>query len=430
MPKIKNINSRQIIDSRGNPTIEVDVHLKDGSFGRAAVPSGASTGSREALEMRDNEEFYLGKSVYKAIKNIDNIIFPALLNLNVQDYRNIDKVLIDLDGTLNKSNLGANAILGVSLACAYAASNYQKKSFYEFIAEDNKISMPSPMMNIINGGSHADNNIDFQEFMIFPLGFESFSQALQAGVEIFHNLKNILKNKGLNTAVGDEGGFAPNLDSNEQALEFIIQSIELAGYKPGVEVFVALDIASSEFYNKTDSLYVLKSEDKKLNSKELIDYYRDLIRKYPILSIEDGLDENDWLGWIEFNKKLGSSIQIVGDDLTVTNPLILKKAIDKKAINSILIKLNQIGTLTETLQAIDLAKQNQLSTIISHRSGETEDTIIADLAVGTNAMQIKTGSLSRTDRTAKYNQLLRIEEKINNKVNYSGKEILKLITND
>ena len=430
MPKIKNINSRQIIDSRGNPTIEVDVHLKDGSFGRAAVPSGASTGSREALEMRDNEEFYLGKSVYKAIKNIDNIIFPALLNLNVQDYRNIDKVLIDLDGTLNKSNLGANAILGVSLACACAASNYQKKSFYEFIAEDNKISMPSPMMNIINGGSHADNNIDFQEFMIFPLGFESFSQALQAGAEIFHNLKNILKNKGLNTAVGDEGGFAPNLDSNEQALEFIIQSIELAGYKPGEEVFVALDIASSEFYNKTDNLYVLKSEDKKLNSKELIDYYRDLIRKYPILSIEDGLDENDWLGWIEFNKKLGSSIQIVGDDLTVTNPLILKKAIDKKAINSILIKLNQIGTLTETLQAINLAKQNQLSTIISHRSGETEDTIIADLAVGTNAMQIKTGSLSRTDRTAKYNQLLRIEEKINNEVYYSGKEILKSITND
>ncbi|MAV59069.1 MAG: phosphopyruvate hydratase [Candidatus Marinimicrobia bacterium] len=430
MPKIKNINSRQIIDSRGNPTIEVDVHLKDGSFGRAAVPSGASTGSREALEMRDKEEFYLGKSVYKAIKNIDNIIFPALFNLNVQDYRNIDKVLIDLDGTLNKSNLGANAILGVSLACACAASNYQKKSFYEFIAKDNKISMPSPMMNIINGGSHADNNIDFQEFMIFPLGFESFSQALQAGVEIFHNLKNILKKKGLNTAVGDEGGFAPNLNSNEQALEFIIQSIELAGYKPGEEVFIALDIASSEFYDKANNFYVLKSEGKKLNSHELIDYYKYLIEKYPIISIEDGLDENDWQGWIEFNKNLGSSIQIVGDDLTVTNPLILKKAIDKEAINSILIKLNQIGTLSETLQAIDLAKQNELLTIISHRSGETEDTIIADLAVGTNAMQIKTGSLSRTDRTAKYNQLLRIEEKIINKTNYSGKEILKSITND
>ena len=290
--------------------------------------------------------------------------------------------------------------------------------------------MPSPMMNIINGGSHADNNIDFQEFMIFPLGFENFSQALQAGVEIFHNLKNILKKKGLNTAVGDEGGFAPNLNSNEQALEFIIQSIELAGYKPGEEVFIALDIASSEFYNKVNNFYVLKSEGKKLNSLELIDYYKYLIKKYPIISIEDGLDENDWQGWIEFNKNLGSSIQIVGDDLTVTNPLILKKAIDKEAINSILIKLNQIGTLSETLQAIDLAKQNELLTIISHRSGETEDTIIADLAVGTNAMQIKTGSLSRTDRTAKYNQLLRIEEKIINKTHYSGKEILKSITND
>ena len=430
MCKIKNINARQIIDSRGNPTIEVDVHLKDGSFGRAAVPSGASTGSREALEMRDNEKFFMGKSVFQAIKNIDKTIFPALFNSDVQDFRSIDKTLIDLDGTLNKSNLGANAILGVSLASAKAASNYQKKSFYEFIAEQNEISLPSPMMNIINGGSHADNNIDFQEFMIFPLGFESYSQALKAGVEIFHNLKDILKNRGLNTAVGDEGGFSPNLSSNEEALELIIQSIELGGYKLGEEIFIALDIASSEFYNKKDNLYHLKSEKRKLSSYELIDYYKHLIKNYPIISIEDGLDENDWFGWIELNKKLGSSIQIVGDDLTVTNPLILDKAIDKKAINSILIKLNQIGTLSETLETISLAKQNKLLTIISHRSGETEDTTIADLAVGTNAMQIKTGSLSRTDRTAKYNQLLRIEERIVERANYTGRKILKSIKND
>ncbi len=430
MSKIKNITSRQIIDSRGNPTIEVDVYLKDGSFGRAAVPSGASTGSREAIELRDGRHSYLGKSVYNAINNINKIILPSLINLDSSNYNMIDAQLIELDGTHNKAKLGANAILGVSLASARAAANYHKKSFYEFIGTEKVFYMPSPMMNIINGGSHADNNIDFQEFMIFPLGFDTFNKALQAGVEIFHNLKIILKNNNLNTSVGDEGGFAPNLNSNEEALEYIIESIEKAGYKPGKEIFIALDVASSEFYLPKENLYDLQSEKRKLSSKELIDYYDFLIKKYPIVSIEDGLDENDWSGWIDFNNRLGKSIQIVGDDLTVTNPTILDEAINKKAINSILIKLNQIGTLTETIQAINLAKDNNISTIISHRSGETEDTIIADLSVGINSKQIKTGSVSRTDRTAKYNQLLRIEEKLKNKAIYSGKKLIKYFNYD
>ena len=425
MSKIQNIISRQILDSRGNPTIEVDVIVNDNILGRAAVPSGASTGSREAIELRDKESAYLGKGVLKAIKNINEIILPNLKGMETSNYDLIDKKLIELDGTENKSKLGANAILGVSLASCRAAANYNKMPFYKFISNSTNYYLPAPMMNIINGGSHADNNIDFQEFMIYPLGFDSFSKSLKAGVEIFHHLKQIFKENKLNTAVGDEGGFAPNLNSNEEALEYIIKSIEKAGYTPGVDIFITLDVASSEFYSKENQFYNLKSENRKVNSNELIEYYKYLIDKYPIVSIEDGLDEADWDGWIKMNKEIGSKIQIVGDDLTVTNPKILKKAIDKKAINSILIKLNQIGTLSETIKSINMAKNNNLSTIISHRSGETEDTIIADLAVGIQSKQIKTGSVSRTDRTAKYNQLIRIEQDLKGKGIFSGKELIK-----
>ena len=427
MPKIEQIRSRQILDSRGNPTIEVDVILNDKTLGRAAVPSGASTGTREAMELRDSEKAYLGKSVYKAINNIQTKILPALKGMDALNYELIDKTLIGLDGTENKSNLGANSILGVSLASAKAASNYEKIPFYQFISKDKEFYLPAPMMNIINGGSHADNNIDFQEFMIFPLGFSTFSRSLQAGVEIFHHLKKNLKEKHLNTSVGDEGGFAPNLSSNEEALEYIVKSIESAGYKPGKEIFIALDVASSEFYDNEKQLYNLKSEKRKINFEELINYYDYLEKHYPIISIEDGLDESDWRGWKELNAQMGSKIQIVGDDLTVTNPKILQQAIDQKAINSILIKLNQIGTLTETIKSIEIAQANKISTIISHRSGETEDTIIADLSVGIKSKQIKTGSVSRTDRTAKYNQLLRIEEELKEKGKYSGSEIIKMI---
>ena len=430
MSKITNIIPRQILDSRGNPTIEVDVFLNDSVFGRAAVPSGASTGTREAIELRDNNNSYFGKSVYNAIKHIKEIISPNIIGMDSCNYELIDRTLIELDGTKNKSKLGANAILGVSLASARAAANYKKIPFYQFISPSSEYYLPAPMMNIINGGSHADNNIDFQEFMIFPLGFETFSCSLQAGVEIFHHLKQILKEKKLNTSVGDEGGFAPNLSSNEEALELIIQSIKIAGYKPGKDIFIALDVASSEFYDKEKNIYNLKSEKRRINSEELINYYKYLINKYPIISIEDGLDERDWNGWINMNQKLGSTIQIVGDDLTVTNPQILTEAINKKAINSILIKLNQIGTLSETLNTITLAKSNNLSTIISHRSGETEDTIIADLAVGIQSKQIKTGSVSRTDRTAKYNQLIRIEQHLKGKGIFSGKELIKTINNE
>ncbi len=427
MSKIEQIRSRQILDSRGNPTIEVDVILNDKTLGRAAVPSGASTGTREAMELRDLEKAYLGKSVYKAINNIQEKILPALKGMDALNYELIDKTLIGLDGTENKSNLGANSILGVSLASAKAASNYEKIPFYQFISKDKEFYLPAPMMNIINGGSHADNNIDFQEFMIFPLGFSTFSRSLQAGVEIFHHLKKNLKEKHLNTSVGDEGGFAPNLSSNEEALEYIVKSIESAGYKPGKEIFIALDVASSEFYDNEKQLYNLKSEKRKINFEELINYYDYLEKHYPIISIEDGLDESDWRGWKELNAQMGSKIQIVGDDLTVTNPKILQQAIDQKAINSILIKLNQIGTLTETIKSIEIAQANKISTIISHRSGETEDTIIADLSVGIKSKQIKTGSVSRTDRTAKYNQLLRIEEELKEKGKYSGSEIIKMI---
>lgn len=427
MKTIQKIQARQIIDSRGNPTLEVDVILSNGILGRAAVPSGASTGDKEAMELRDGNKAYLGKTVYGAIENIHTFILPVIQGIDPTNYTNIDQILIDLDGTQNKTNLGANTILGVSLASARAAANAQGVQFFEFINKNDFHILPVPMMNILNGGGHADNNIDFQEFMIYPLGANSFSESLQIGVEIFQHLKQTLKKRGLNTSVGDEGGFAPNLSSNEEAIEVILEAVEKSGYKIGKEAFIALDVASSEFYNKDENLYVLESENRKLNSLELIDYYKSLIDKYPIVSIEDGLDQNDWDGWILMNQQLGNSIQIVGDDLTVTNPNILQEAIDKKAINAILIKLNQIGTLSETLDTINLAKENNLGTIISHRSGETEDTIIADFSVATNAGQIKTGSASRTDRTAKYNQLLRIEEKIGENSKFAGPDILKLI---
>ena len=429
MKTIKNIKARQILDSRGNPTVEVDVILQNGCMGRASVPSGASTGSKEAIELRDNNKEFLGKGVYNAIQNIHRKIYPELKGININKHRLIDQKMIKIDNTKNKNNLGANAILGVSLASIRAASIAESKPIYRYLNNTKNYYMPAPMINIINGGSHANNSLDIQEFMIFPLGFNSFSKALQSSVEIFHHLKKILNKKKHNTSVGDEGGFAPNLNSNEEAIEIIIESILKAGYIPGKEIFIALDIASSEFYNKNKKKYYLHSDQKEINSHQLVDYYEHLISKYPIISIEDGLDEEDWEGWIYMNQKLGQDVQIVGDDITVTNIEYLTKAIKLKAINAILIKLNQIGSVSETLDTIKLAKKNNINTIISHRSGETEDTSIADLSVAVKAMQIKTGSLSRTDRTAKYNQLLRIEEEIGSNAIYSGPIILKKIRN-
>jgi len=420
---IHKIIAREILDSRGNPTIEVDALLSNGAFGRAAVPSGASTGEHEAIELRDNDRLrYLGKGVKKAVENVNTIIANAIIGLDAFNQKNIDDAMIALDGTPNKSYLGANSILGVSLAVAKSASNAKNKPLYEYLNKDRIYTMPIPMMNIINGGSHADNNIDFQEFMIFPIGANSFSIALQMGTEIFHQLKIVLKGRDLNTAVGDEGGFAPNLKSNEEAIEAILTAIDKAGYKAGKDIYIALDVAASEIFD--ENKYILKSECKSLSSDQMISYYKNLINKYPIISIEDGLAENDWDGWVSMNEELGSKIQIVGDDLTVTNINRLKKAIDLKAMNAILIKLNQIGSLTETLEAIDLAKKTNFGAIISHRSGETEDTTIADLAVACGVGQIKTGSASRTDRICKYNQLLRIEENLSNKSKYPGLEVL------
>ena len=420
---IHKIIAREILDSRGNPTIEVDALLSNGAFGRAAVPSGASTGEHEAIELRDNDRLrYLGKGVKKAVENINTIIANAIIGLDAFNQKNIDDAMIALDGTPNKSYLGANSILGVSLAVAKSASNAKNKPLYEYLNKDRIYTMPIPMMNIINGGSHADNNIDFQEFMVFPIGANSFSIALQMGTEIFHQLKIVLKGRDLNTAVGDEGGFAPNLKSNEEAIEAILTAIDKAGYKAGKDIYIALDVAASEIFD--ENKYILKSECKSLSSDQMISYYKNLINKYPIISIEDGLAENDWDGWVSMNEELGSKIQIVGDDLTVTNINRLKKAIDLKAMNAILIKLNQIGSLTETLEAIDLAKKTNFGAIISHRSGETEDTTIADLAVACGVGQIKTGSASRTDRICKYNQLLRIEENLSNKSKYPGLEVL------
>ena len=420
---IHKIIAREILDSRGNPTIEVDALLSNGAFGRAAVPSGASTVEHEAIELRDNDRLrYLGKGVKKAVENVNTIIANAIIGLDAFNQKNVDDAMITLDGTPNKSYLGANSILGVSLAVAKSASNAKNKPLYEYLNKDRIYTMPIPMMNIINGGSHADNNIDFQEFMVFPVGANSFSIALQMGTEIFHQLKTVLKGRDLNTAVGDEGGFAPNLKSNEEAIEAILTAVDKAGYKAGKDIYIALDVAASEIFD--ENKYILKSECKSLSSDQMISYYKNLINKYPIISIEDGLAENDWDGWVSMNEELGSKIQIVGDDLTVTNINRLKKAIDLKAMNAILIKLNQIGSLTETLEAIDLAKKTNFGAIISHRSGETEDTTIADLAVACGVGQIKTGSASRTDRMCKYNQLLRIEENLSNKSKYPGLEVL------
>jgi len=423
MAIINKIQARQILDSRGNPTVEVDLTLDDGSMGRASVPSGASTGSFEALELRDKDSHFLGKSVFNAVNNINSLISKRVVGDSFESYRDLDLSLIELDGSSNKKNLGANAILGVSLAFVHALSHYHKISVHELLL-DNKPVMPVPMMNIINGGSHADNNIDIQEFMIFPLGAESFSHAMQIGVEVFHNLKSILKSNNFQTSIGDEGGFAPNLTSNEHAIDIIIDAIYKAGYTPGKDIYIALDVAASELYNNESNTYSLYSENKELNSDEIIQYYETLCSKYPIISIEDGLDENDWQGWTKLFKKLGRDIQLVGDDLTVTNPTRLKKAIECDAMNAILIKLNQIGTITETIDTINMANKANYGSIISHRSGETEDTTIADLSVAMGVGQIKTGSVSRTDRTAKYNQLLRIEESFNSKIEFGNKNYL------
>ncbi len=410
MSAIKSIHARQILDSRGNPTVEVDTLLEDGTLGRAAVPSGASTGEYEAVEIRDNQKSYMGKSVLSAINNINKIIAPTIIGQNPNDYQSIDKQMIELDNTPNKSSLGANAILGVSMSIVKAAAVCNNMELYEYLHNGGIYRMPIPMMNIINGGSHADNNVDIQEFMIYPNGAESFSEALQMGTEIFHNLKTILKSKGLNTAVGDEGGFAPNLKSNEEAIEIILLAIDKANYKINTQINIALDVAASELYNRATTKYILNSENKELNSDEMIQYYIELCAKYPIVSIEDGLDENDWNGWVNMQNALGNTVQLVGDDLTVTNPIRLNKAIDQSAMNAILIKLNQIGTVSETLNTIEIAKNADFNYIISHRSGETEDTFIADFSVAVSSGQIKTGSLCRTDRIAKYNQLIRIEE--------------------
>jgi len=431
MPSIKYINSREILDSRGNPTIEVDVILDDGIMGRAAVPSGASTGEREAVELRDGDKHrFLGKSVSKAVNNVNKIIAPKLIGFDPRDQKEIDDILIKLDGTPNKSKLGANAILGVSMACAYASANFSRLPLYAYLGGIRANTLPVPMMNIINGGKHADNTVDFQEFMIVPAGFTKFSDAIRCGVEIFHSLKKVLSDKGYNTSVGDEGGFAPSLKSNAEAIEVILIAIEKAGYKPGNNVFIALDVAASEMYKKEgkgkSGMYEFyKSHIKSKSSDEMIKLYEEMVKKYPIVSIEDGLSENDWEGWSNLTNALGNKIQLVGDDVFVTNPAILKEGIKKNIANSILIKVNQIGTLTETLECINIAMNNGYTTVISHRSGETEDTTIADLSVAVNSGQIKTGSVSRTDRVAKYNQLIRIEEALGNSAVYPGKKIFR-----
>jgi enolase len=414
MTEIIDIKAREILDSRGNPTLAADVELASGAIGSACVPSGASTGSREALELRDGDPLrYQGKGVLKAIENVNTRIREALLGREVEDQEALDQIMLDLDGTENKSNLGANAMLSVSLAAAAATAKTRHMELYEYLAEldgsPGRYSMPVPMMNILNGGEHADNNVDIQEFMILPVAAANFSEALRCGAEVFHTLKSVLSAQGLSTAVGDEGGFAPNLPSNESALEAIMSAIEKAGYVPGKDVYLALDCAASEFYS--NGQYELSGEQRSFNSEEFGDYLAELVDKYPILSIEDGLDESDWAGWESLTRKLGGKVQLVGDDLFVTNPKILKQGIDAGVANSILVKVNQIGTLSETLEAIRIARHAGYSTVISHRSGETEDTTIADLAVATAAGQIKTGSLCRSDRVAKYNRLLRIEDR-------------------
>ena len=426
MTTIVEVFAREILDSRGNPTVEVDVFLESGVWGRAAVPSGASTGEHEAIELRDKDENrYGGKGVLNAVNNVNETIAEELIGEDATEQTYIDNLLVELDGTKNKANLGANAILGVSLATAKAAANAMDLPLYQYLGGVNAKTLPVPMMNIINGGAHADNNVDVQEFMIMPAGAPTFSEALRMGTEVFHSLKSVLKNKNYNTAVGDEGGFAPDLKSNEEALQVIMEAIDKANYKAGDDLFICLDPASSEFYDTAKKKYILKSENRELSSEEMVAYYADLCKRYPIISIEDGLDENDWEGWNFLTSELGDKIQLVGDDLLVTNTEKLKRAIDSNIANSILIKVNQIGTLTETLDAIEMAKCAGYTSVISHRSGETEDATIADIAVATNAGQIKTGSLSRSDRIAKYNQLLRIEEMLGDVAVYPGKSILK-----
>ncbi|WP_353481972.1 phosphopyruvate hydratase [Haliscomenobacter sp.] len=427
MSTIVDVHARQILDSRGNPTVEVEVTTEDGYFGRAAVPSGASTGKHEAVELRDNDKSqYLGKGVTKAVSNIIEEIADELIGLDATEQVYIDKLLIELDGTENKGKLGANAILGVSLAVAKAAAEASGQPLYRYVGGVNAVTLPVPMMNILNGGSHADNSIDFQEFMIMPIGAPTFSEALRWGAEVFHHLKNVLKKSGYSTNVGDEGGFAPNIKSNEEAIEIVLKAIEVAGYRPGEDIFIAMDAAASEFYNEEEKVYHFhKSSGDKLTSSEMISYWKGWVDKYPIVSIEDGLAEDDWDTWAEMTKVLGNRLQIVGDDFFVTNTKRLRQGIDRNAANSILIKVNQIGTLTETIQAVDLATRNAYTSVMSHRSGETEDTTIADLAVALNTGQIKTGSLSRSDRVAKYNQLLRIEEELAEAAVYPGASIFR-----
>lgn len=423
MSRIIQIHARQILDSRGNPTVEVDVMTETGAFGRAAVPSGASTGKHEAAELRDGKKnFYLGKGVIKAVDNVNTIIAEHLLGHSVFEQNMLDNIMIQVDGTPNKSKLGANAILAVSLAIAKAAADESGMSLYRYVGGVNANLLPLPMMNILNGGSHADNKIDFQEFMVMPVGADTFSRSLQMGTEIFHHLKAVLKKKGYSTNVGDEGGFAPNIASNEEAIETVLKAIEAAGFKPGKDVYIAMDAASTEFYDEKKKMYDFhKSSGKKLSSEEMVDYWASWCKKYPILSIEDGMAEDDWKGWELLTQKLGDKVQLVGDDVFVTNVDRLQKGIRDGIANSILVKVNQIGTLTETINAVSLAKNSSYTSVMSHRSGETEDVTIADLAVALNCGQIKTGSASRTDRIAKYNQLLRIEEELGSAAQFIGK---------
>lgn len=422
MPFIEQVYAREVLDSRGNPTVEVEVLTESGFFGRAIVPSGASTGEHEAVELRDGDKSrYLGKGVQKAVDNVNNLIADAVIGLDVTDQVGIDRTMIALDGTENKGKLGANAILGVSMACAHAAAESVGLPLYRYLGGFNAKQLPTPMMNIINGGSHADNNVDFQEFMIMPVGAPTFKEAIRMGAEVFHSLKNVLSGKGLNTAVGDEGGFAPNLGSNREALEVIIEAITNAGYEAGKDIYLAMDVASSEFFNKETAKYDLAGEGRTgLTSEDMVNFYEELVNEFPIISIEDGLDENDWEGHKLLTDRIGGKVQLVGDDLFVTNTKKLAQGIEQGVGNSILIKVNQIGTLTETFEAIEMAKRAGYTAVVSHRSGETEDATIADIAVATNAGQIKTGSMSRTDRIAKYNQLLRIEDELGDLAVYDG----------
>jgi enolase len=428
MSAIIDIRAREILDSRGNPTVEVEVLTENGVIGRAAVPSGASTGKYEAVELRDQDKTrYLGKGVLNAVNNIDDKIREALIGESVFEQRYIDDIMLEMDGTPNKSNLGANAILGVSMAVSKAAAQESKQPLYRYIGGVNAHVLPVPMMNILNGGSHADNSIDFQEFMIMPIGADMFGDALRMGVEVFHHLKNVLKKNGYSTNVGDEGGFAPNIKSNEEAIETVLKAIEAAGYRPGIDLVIAMDAAASEFYDEKSGLYHFhKSGGKKMSTDEMVDFWKTWVNKYPIISIEDGLHEDDWEGWQKLTREIGSKVQIVGDDLFVTNTRRLQKGIDSDAANSILIKVNQIGSLTETIDAVNMATRNGFTSVMSHRSGETEDTTIADLAVALNTGQIKTGSASRSDRIAKYNQLLRIEEELGDSAMYPGKSLFNM----